>query len=143
MPSCSRFPLRLAAAAALILTVACGGNETAPNEDHTPVSYSVLVDGVAATAPYSLTEGQTVRFRIKFFNAASEDLDVAEGEHFAALTFSPASLATIAPLAGHHYQFDVIGGTPGTGTVQVSYGHDALADETSFTPVAVTVQAAP
>jgi hypothetical protein len=40
-----------------------------------------------------------VRVRIRFFNAASEDLDAVEGEHFAGLTFTPASLATVAAAA--------------------------------------------
>ena len=65
-------------------------------------------------------------------NAAGEDLDDVEAEHFGGLTFSPASLATVARVADHHFQFDVTGGTPGTGTVQVSYGHDEAADEITF-----------
>lgn len=40
----------------------------------------------------------------------------------------------------HNYRFTVTGGTPGTGTVQVSYGHDEQADETPFDPVPVTVE---
>jgi hypothetical protein len=133
---------RLAAAAAVVLLPACSSNETAP-DDHTPVTYTVLVDGTEATAPHTLTAGQTVRVRLKFFNAASDDLDDVEGEHFGGLTFDPTSLATVARVTGHNYQFDVTAGTAGAGTVQVSYGHDAQADEHSFTPAAVTVQAAP
>jgi hypothetical protein len=49
----------------------------------------------------------------------------------------------VAPVTDHHYQFDVTGGTSGSGTVQVSFGHDEQADETSFDPVAATVVAAP
>jgi hypothetical protein len=41
--------------------------------------------------------------------------------------------------AGHHYQFDVTGGTAGTGTLEMGYGHDELADEHTFDPEAVTV----
>lgn len=70
-------------------------------------------------------------------------LDVVEGTHFAALTFSPTSPATLRPIAGHHFQVDVTGEMPGTRTVQVSYGHDALADEISFPVVGVTAQGAP
>jgi ABC-type glycerol-3-phosphate transport system substrate-binding protein len=131
---------RLAAIAAVVLVPACSSNETAP-EDHTPVTYTVLVDGAESTAPYTLTAGQTVRLRLKFFNAASGDLDDVEGEHFGGLTFAPTSLATVARVTGHNYRFDVTAGTAGAGTVQVSFGHDAQADEHSFTPAAVTVQA--
>lgn len=57
--------------------------------------------------------------------------------------YDPTSLAAVARVPDHNFQFDVTGGTPGTGTVQVGFGHDQLADETSFTPVAITVQAGP
>ena len=101
----------------------------------------MAVGRALATAP--LTGGQTVRVRLKFFNAADEDLDEVETEHFGGLTFEPTSLASVARLSDHNYQLDVTGGTPGTGTVQVSYGHDEAADEHTFSLVAVTVTAAP
>jgi hypothetical protein len=135
--------LRLAACAALPLAVACGGDETQATEDHTPASYTILVDGTEASLPLTLTAGQTVRVRLKFVNAEDEDLDDVEAEHFGGLTFEPASLAAVARVTDHNYQFDVTGGTPGTGTVQVSYGHDEAADEHTFEPVAATVIAAP
>ena len=135
--------LRLAACAALPLAVACDSNETQPNEDHTPVTYTIFVDGVETAPPLTLAGGQTVRVQLKFFNAADEDLDDVESSHFGGLTFDPASLATVARVTDHNYQFDVTGGTPGTGTVQVSYGHDEAPTSTRFEPVAVTVLAAP
>ena len=135
--------LRLAACAALPVAVACGGEETQGTEDHTPVTYTLFVDGVETAPPLTLTEGQSVRVRLKFFNAADEDLDNVEAEHFGGLTFDPASLASVVRVSGHNYQFDVTGGTPGTGTVQVSYGHDEAADEHTFKLIAATVVAAP
>ena len=96
-----------------------------------------------APATALLTGGQTVRVRLKFFNAADEDLDDVESEHFGGLTFDPASLATVARVTDHNYQFDVTGGTPGSGTLQVGYGHDEDADEHTFDPIAATVVAAP
>jgi hypothetical protein len=130
--------------APLVLVAAgCGSDETAPPaEDHTPVSYTVLINDNQVTAPYTFTDGQTVRVRLKFFNAAQEDLDDVESSHFGGITFNPASLATAVRLSDHHYQFDVTGGTPGTGTLQVSYGHDELADETIFPAADVTVSPA-
>jgi hypothetical protein len=119
--------------------VACSDYEAPPAEDHTPRSYHLEVGGVPLTAPYTFTTGQTVRVRIKFFNAAQEDLDDVEAEHFGGLTFDPTSLATAVRLTDHHYQFDVTGGTAGTGTLQVGFGHDELADEGTFDPVTVTV----
>jgi hypothetical protein len=134
-----RLLLRRAAGAALALLAACGGDETQANDDHTPVSYTMLVDDEPVTAPLVLNAGETVRVRLKFVNAAGEDLDEVETSHFAALSFDPGSLATVTGDANHHFQFDVTGGEPGTGTVTVSYGHDAQADEESFAPAAVSV----
>ena len=65
-----------------------------------------------------------------------------EDEHFGGLGFSPATLATVTRDPDHKYRFTVTGLTVGTGTAQVRYGHDEQADETTFDPVAVTVQAA-
>jgi hypothetical protein len=135
--------LRLAACTALPLAVACDSNETQPNEDHTPVTYTIFVDGVETAPPLTLAGGQTVRVRLTFFNAADEDLDDVESSHSGGLAFEPASLAAVAPVTGHNYQFDVTGGTPGSGTVQVGYGHDEDADEHTFEPVAATGLAVP
>ena len=125
------------------VVAACGDDESpAGTEDHTPVTYTVLVDGTETAPPFTLTEGQSVDVQLKFFNAEDEDLDEVESEHFGGLTFAPTSLATVTRDPLHNYRFTVTGGTAGAGTVQVSYGHDEAADETSFDPVAVTVEAA-
>jgi hypothetical protein len=131
----------LAGLAPLVLVIAaCGADETTPPaEDHTPVSYTVFIDGVQASPPYTFTEGQTSLVRIRFLNAASEDLDNVEGTHFAGLTFTAGSLASATRLTDHHFQFDVTGGPPGDGTMTVSYGHDELADEVTFPGAAATV----
>lgn len=132
-----------AAGSTIVLAMACNSDETQAPGAHTPVSFSVLVDSVPVSAPITFTQGHTVTVQLKFLNTANEDLDAVEGEHFAGLTFAPTSLATVARVPGHNYRFQVTGGTPGSGTVQVSFGHDSLADETTFTPVAATVQPAP
>jgi hypothetical protein len=140
MKSVFRTLLRFTPAAlGLVMVAACGDNEAPSLTDHTAVSYSLLVNNVAVSAPYSFTAGQTVRVRIKFFNAEQQDLDPVEGEHFGGLTFNPTSLATVARVTDHNFQFDVTGGTAGAGTLQVGYGHDELADEETFDPAAVTV----
>lgn len=127
-------------ALAVSVAAGCGGDETAPPaEDHTPVSFQVLVNDTPLTAPYSFTSGQTVLVRLKFVNAAGEDLDDVESSHFAGFTFEPASLATVTRVTGHNYQLNVTGEAAGAGTVTVGFGHDELADEHSFDPVNVTV----
>ncbi len=117
----------------------CGDTEAPSLTDHTPVRYNLLVNNVAASAPYTFTAGQTVRVRIKFFNAEEQDLGPVEGTHFGGLTLNPTSLATVGRVAGHNFQFDVTGGTAGTGTLQVGYGHDEAADQETLDPEAVTV----
>jgi hypothetical protein len=135
-----RFLLTLVPAAVAAIGTACGGgDELQSNEDHTPVSYSVLIDDQPVSAPYTFVAGETARVRIKFFNAAGEDLDSEEAGHFARLTFDPITLATAERMDDHHFQFDVTGRTAGTGTVQVGYGHDDFADETVFDPAPVSV----
>jgi hypothetical protein len=125
------------------LLAACGDDESpAGTEDHTPASYSVLVNGSEMQPPLTFVEGQTATVQLKFFNAEEEDLDIIEDSHFGGLAFDPATLATVTRDPAHNYRFTVVGGTPGTGTVQVSHGHDEAADETTFDPVPLTVEAA-
>jgi hypothetical protein len=122
-----------------VLAAACGGDETQAADDHTPTTYNVVINEIPATAPYNFTVGQTTRVRLKLFNVAGEDLDAVEAEHFAAISFNPSDLVTIARVPGHNYQFDVTGNTAGTGTMLVTYGHDEQADEVTLDPAAVTV----
>jgi hypothetical protein len=128
-------PLAVLAAGA----AGCSDTEAPPIHDHTPETYTVQVNGVAVTEPYTFTVGQTARVRIKFFNADQQDLDEVESSHFGGLTFDPASLATAVRVADHNYQFDVTAGPVGSGTVRVGYGHEDAADEHTFDPAAVTV----
>lgn len=120
--------------------LACSDNESPPAEDHTPTSYTIQVNDLPVTAPYTFTSGETVRVKINFFNQAQEDLDDVESSHFGGLTFDPASLATVTRVSDHNYQFDVTGETPGAGTLRVSYGHDEAADEHTLPTAAVTVE---
>lgn len=133
---------RLAVIPAILLglVTACGSDETAAPPDHTPVTYNLIINEVPGTEPYAIAAGETSHIRIKFFNAAGEDLDEVEAEHFAGLTFNPGALATVERTTGTHYQFDVTtGSTPASGVLVVSFGHDEGADEVSFDPAAVNV----
>jgi hypothetical protein len=138
MPS-SRLFFAACSCAAVSVLAACGADETLPAEDHTPVSYTITVDGAPASAPYTFTADQTALVQIEFQNQAGESLDDVESEHFAGLTFQPTTLATAVRRADHHFQFDVTGGTAGTGTLTVGFGHDDAAAEESFPAAAVTV----
>lgn len=124
-----------------VIIPGCGGDETpSGTEDHTPVRYSVLVNGTETQPPFTFTQAQSVTVQLKFFNAEDEDLDIVEDEHFTRLSFVPLTLALAARDPDHHYRFTVTGNITGNGTLQVSYGHDEQADETSFDPVPVTVE---
>lgn len=139
-----RTSVLIGSTALALLSGACGGDETAPAvEDHVPASYQVFINDNQVTPPFTFTSGQTVRLRLKFFNAAAEDLDEVETSHFGGLTFDPASLATAIRVADHHYQFDVTGEAVGSGTVTVGFGHDDEADETTFPPADVSVTGIP
>src|SRR3954465_4018187 len=140
MSRCALLPVsRISLAGALFLAAAGGGDETAPVEDHTPASYNLIVNDVPQTTPYVLTAGQTSRIQIKFFKRAGDDPGDVGAEHFGRLTFSPTSLATATRLADHHFQFDVTAPHVGSGTLQVSFGHDDTANEKTFTPVTLNV----
>ena len=125
------------------LLSACGSGETAAPPDHTPKTYSLIINSIPREAPYSLQAGQEALVRIKFFNAAGEDLDEVEAEHFGGLSLDPASLGTVTPLTDHHYQFNLsTSATPGSGTLTVSFGHDEAANEVTFDPAPITVTGA-
>ena len=124
---------------AACLATACSESEAPPAEDHTPTSYGILIDDATVTEPYLLTAGQTVRVRLKFFNKDQEDLDEVEGSHYGGLTIDQTSIASVRRVPDHNYQFDVTAINEGTGTLQVSFGHDPDADEHPFPAAAVTV----
>lgn len=132
--------------AALPLTVAggllsaCGSDEKAAPPDHTPTTYSLIINSVPQEAPYSIQTSHQVVVQIKFFNAEGEDLDAVEAEHFGGLSLNPTSLGTVTRVTDHHYQFNVItSATPGSGTLTVSFGHDEAADEVTFDPTPISI----
>ena len=129
----------LTACASLALAAACGSDETQATEDHTPVSYTMFIEGTQAVPPVAVNQGQTVRIRFEFQNAGGDDLDDIAATHFAGLTISPTAIATVTRISGQNYQFDVTGAIPGSGTATVSFGHDEAADETIFAAFPFTV----
>jgi hypothetical protein len=120
-----------------ILSSACDDSkEPVAAEDHSPVRVTFAVNGAAMTTDtLFLPAGQTVTVRATFYNAADDNLDDVETEHFSLLTFIPAGLATATIDAAHHYTHTVqVQGAAGTvGDVDIGYGHDALADEHTLT----------
>ncbi len=138
--SASRFAAATLATVAALALAGCDSDETAPVDEHNPDAVEVYVAGTEVLAPYdvALTAGQTQRIEIKFFEDG-EDLADIETDHFAGLTFSAPGLATVARVPGHNFQLDVTGGTAGTGTYTVGFGHGEDADERSFGPYSVTV----
>ena len=139
--------IRFASRTTAILLIAaafasCGGDETAPEEGHTPDQAALFVNGADVSDGLVVPAGQTVRVEVRFLHDG-EFITGIEGEHHAGLTFVPATLAAVAGVADHNFQKDVTGqATAGTGSVMVGYGHDEAADELSFGPFDVNVVAA-
>jgi hypothetical protein len=125
-----------------LLFVACGDDETGPEEGHTPDAAALFVNGTDVSGGLVLPAGEAVRVEVRFLHDG-EVITGIEGEHFAGLTFMPTTLATVASVADHNFQKDVTGQAgAGAGEVRVGYGHDEEADELSFGPFTVTVVAA-
>jgi hypothetical protein len=126
----------LTSLATLGILVGCGDSTEPAHEDHTPVRFEATVNGAAVTDDtlrLSATAGvDTVRFT--FFNAADDNLDDHEADHFSLLTFTPAAGIATTVDPSHHFRHAVEVTAPaGTaGDVEVGYGHDATADEYSF-----------
>jgi hypothetical protein len=128
------------APSALLLTgallAACSDSNEPPAEDHTPVRLELAVNGVAmADDTVRLTAGGSDTVRVTFYNVGDENLDVAEDEHYSTLTFLPATGLASTLDTIHHFRHEVVNtvaaGTPGN--LDIGYGHDAAADEYSFT----------
>jgi len=133
----SRSFLLSAVGVGAVLAGACSdGKEPVAVEDHSPIRVTFAVAGTPMTTDtLFLPQGQTVQVRATFYNAADDNLDDVESEHYSLLTFLPGTLATATIDAAHHYTHGVqVQGAAGTvGDVDIGYGHDALADEQTLT----------
>jgi hypothetical protein len=124
--------------------VACGDDETGPEEDHTPENARLFVDGADVTDGLILIASEPLRVEVKFFNDEDEEITGIDDDHHAGLTFTPSTLAAVATVDGENFQKDVTGqAEPGTGSVQIGYGHDEDADELNFGPYEVSVVVLP
>jgi len=125
-----------------LFVAACDSNEAPPEEGHHPHSAALFLDGVDVTDDLVLPAGETVRVEVRFYDDVGNQITGIEDEHFAALTFTPSTLATTADVDGNHFLKDVTAqGEIAEGTYSIGYGHDAAADEESFGPYAVRVVA--
>ncbi|MDH4132102.1 MAG: hypothetical protein OEW17_04620 [Gemmatimonadota bacterium] len=124
----------LTAGAALI--AACDSSEEMAAEDHTPVRFDMAVNGATmADDTLRLHAGVVDTVRFTYYNAADESLDSEELTHYSSLTFPGGVNATAATDSAAHYS-QVVTNTEAAATVgvaSVGYGHDAAADEASFT----------
>jgi len=130
------------ATTAFAFTLAACSDTEAPAGHGTPESVT-LFDAETNTAlpePYTLPTGTTTRIEVVFYDADGADInsELAAG-HFSSLAFDPASFATVTPVAGEKFLYDVlVNADPGvTAAATVGYGHDEAADESSFGPYTV------
>ena len=89
-----------------IVFAACGGDETGPEEGHTPDDAALFVNGTDVSDGLVLPAGETVRVEVRFLHDG-EVITGIEGEHHAGLIFTPATLAIVASVADHNFQKDV------------------------------------
>jgi hypothetical protein len=137
----TRSPFRYTAALlAAFAFAACDDDETGPEEGHTPTGAALFVNGEDVSDNLVLLAGEPVRVEVRFLDENDEVITGIEDDHHAGLTFTPGTLATVESVEGENFQKDVTGqAEPGTGSVNVGYGHDEAADELSFGPFDVTV----
>lgn len=117
-------------------------NETPPEENHTPASAALVVDGnpVAEGETVVLVSGASVPVEVKFYHDDGDEITGIEDDHFARLTFTPEAIATSQDVQDQHFHKTVTAaGQIGTGSVTVGYGHDEEADQLTFGPFTVTV----
>lgn len=130
-------PLALAAAT---LLGACGEGEAPTEHSHTPASAKLFVNDVDVSADLLLEAGTVTRVEVRFYHDDGDEILGTELDHYAALNFTPGTLATPVMLVDNHYAFDVTAQAgAGTGTVLVGWGHEAVADDLSFGPFPVTI----
>jgi hypothetical protein len=128
---------------AIVAASGCNSSEsTQQTDEHDPVRVVFIVAGDTLTGDsLFIPAGQTVLVRGIFFNAADDNLDDVEGEHWSKLSFDPGTLASAAVDVAHHFQHQVTvnGVASAKGIVDVGFGHDQLADEhTLHVPVRIT-----
>lgn len=116
---------------AFLAAAGCNSSESSAPHGHTPESVKVFDGATELTEPFQLQAAQTIRVEVKLYNDHGEEI-VLDDHHVVGVTFTPANLATVAAVTGEPTQFDVTGGTAGSGTATVGWGHDTP-DELTFT----------
>src|SRR5690606_29792238 len=82
------------------------------------------------------------RMEVRLYDDAGNQITGLEAAHQSAVSFTPATLASVQAVAGQPFQWDVTADSAGgTGTASVGYGHDAP-DEKIFGPFVVNAAAA-
>jgi hypothetical protein len=123
---------------ALLIIAGCNSDESNAPHSHTPESVKLFDGATELTEPFQFRAAQTTRIEVKLYNDEGEEIAL-DVDHVVGVTFAPATLATVAAVAGEPTQFDITGGTAGSGTATVGWGHDTP-DELTF---ALNVDVAP
>ncbi len=120
----------------------CGDDETAPTGHSSPEAAVLVINGesFAQNETIALATGELVNVEVQLLDEHGDVILDIEDEHFVKLDFTPVGLGTTVDVPDHHFQkILTTQAAPGTGTINVGYGHDADADERSFGPFNVTV----
>lgn len=134
--------LSVAIATGVLGVAACDSSESNAPHGHDPVAAKLFVNGTEITPTIALAGGQSLRMEVRLYDDEGNRITGLETDHQTAVSFTPASLASVQAVAGQPFQWDVTADSAGgTGTASVGYGHDAP-DERVFGPFTVNAAAA-
>jgi hypothetical protein len=122
-------------APAAVLAAACGSSSEPAAEDHVAARFDLAVNGaMMVDDTIRLRAGAVDTVRFTFYNAADDNLDAHEDEHYSGLAFPGGVNAAAATDSAAHFS-QIVTNSEAAGVVGVAtvgYGHDSMADEKSF-----------
>jgi hypothetical protein len=112
---------------------ACNSDEATNVDEHNPDNITFIVNSdTLANDTLFLNAGADDTVRI-IFTEGVDNLDDVEAEHYSGLVFTPVvGNAVLDPAAHYTHVVTVTALAGATGTVDVGFGHDTLADEHTF-----------
>src|SRR5690606_25588098 len=99
--------LSVAIATGVLGVAACDSSESNAPHGHDPVAAKLFVNGAEVTPTIALAGGQTLRMEVRLYDDAGNQITGLEAAHQSAVSFTPATLASVQAVAGQPFQWDV------------------------------------